>query len=253
MAEKKHVHVAPQYLTWRHVHADLGTGRVCLYDARIGMPDVVPAPPDPTMFEKTWWVLVHFPSRRWCCVKSKKKALGILDEIHKGQKNSLLLIPQKEEKAQVCAPAPARQETGPSIPDQSPAQEEAGEASQEFKATVVPEGLNFDKAFQFVFPVQRLTANLERLLVASNPIYDKEGRYCGEAPNYQAQIQAQKMAMEYHQGRPDVKPPTKEEKQPLTLQELRAKMVMSDEYRAGILEMVQDCAKEAASKKDKKP
>ena len=115
--------------------------------------------------------------------------------------------------------------------------------------TLVPEGMDFDKAMKLVFPVQRITANLEELLTASTQVFNKDGDVMGEQPAHQTRLQALKTLIEYHVGKAIEKEKTKEVKAPLTLQELRAKMVLSDEYRAGILEMAADCAKEAEARK----
>lgn len=102
---------------------------------------------------------------------------------------------------------------------------------------------------QHVFPIHRLTENYERLLHAQEEIFDREGHSVGFKESYAVQFQTLKALTEYMIGRAIEKEKTKEVKPPLTLQELRAKMVLSDEYRAGILEMAADCEREAAARK----
>ncbi len=247
-------HHAPQPISWRKLPPNLGEGLVRFYDARAGLPEVVDQPPSEHFREKgaAVWVLVHFPSRRWFAVKSKKAALSILDDIKAGKENPALekfrLSPAKASRS---APAPASK-----VPVENPAgeseapgdtapQENTSEAPANKAFTEVPEGLDFDKAMKLVFPVGRITKRLEMLLTASTSIYSKDGIYCGEREEYQVQLQALKTLIEYHQGRPNEKEKVKEVKPPLSIEELRRKMVMSDEYRAGFEEMVKQCAAEA--------
>lgn len=242
----------------RSVHANFGRGTVKLYDARIAVTAVMPAP-EQGAFDKARWVLVHFPSRHWIAVKSKALALSMLSDIRNGTASWEVdkLIP-KDIKPPARDRADARKKpalTPPTV-EAPPAPPKADGEQEKPKGpqigwTPVPEGLDFDKAMKLVFPVQRITQKLEALLTASTPIYS-DGAHVGDAPAHQTQLQALKTLIEYHVGKAIEKEKTKEVKPPLTLQELRAKMVLSDEYRAGILEMAADCAKEAEARKAKK-
>lgn len=250
---------APQPISWRKLPPNLGEGLVRFYDARLGLPEVLDQPPAAKFQEKgaAVWVLVHFPSRRWFAVKAKKAALSILDDIKAGKENKELEKFRLEPpKASRSAPAPASKKPVASPegesedPAAAPAQESASDAPTPKAFTEVPEGLDFDKAMKLVFPVGRITKRLEMLLTASTPIYSKDGIYCGEREEYQVQLQALKTLIEYHQGRPNEKEKVKEVKPPLSIEELRRKMVMSDEYRAGFEEMVKQCAVEAGQRRE---
>ena len=258
MSPAKAPPASPPPLSARVVPASLGgKGRVNLYDARSGLPALVNEPSGGAeFFGKVRYVLVHLPSRRWYATRSKRAALSILDEVKAGKATEIVrMLVQSEEKP----PARDRAHTKPKpvlsppvveVPPTPPVAAEEQEKPKEAEKgwTPVPDGLDFDKAMKLVFPVQRITGQLEELLTASTPIYS-DGEYCGESPAHQTRLQALKTLIEYHVGKAHEREKTKEVKPPLTLQELRAKMVLSDEYRAGILEMAADCAKEAEARK----
>lgn len=263
MPSAKATPASPPPLSARVVPAVLGKGRVNLYDARAGLPALVNEPPGGAeFFEKVRYVLVHLPSRRWYAIRSKRAALSILDEVKAGKlTETVKMLVQTEEKPPARGRAHTKQKpvlTPPVVEAAAPSPETSGEQEKPKEAekadfTPVPEGLGFEKAMQHVFPIQRLTENYERLLHAQEEIFDREGRSTGFREAYSVQFQTLKALTEYMIGRAIEKEKTKEVKPPLTLQELRAKMVLSDEYRAGILEMAADCAKEAAARKALKP
>lgn len=227
--------VGPQYISYRKVPESLGgTGRVCLYDSQGGLPETATEIPA-ALLKKLRWVLVHFPSRRTTGVKTKAAGLKILSEIHKGT-DSLQILPPVEKrekrtrkqkpvsKGPTPAPAPATPEPV-GEPSKAPAPAGAGEGDSEgleddFKPTEVPAGSTFDAAMQHVFPVQRITENLERLLVASVPIYSREGTYLGEEPQYNVRMQSLRTLIEYHQGRPNEKKEAPQEKKRMGYDEL---------------------------------
>lgn len=259
MSSAKATPASPPPLSGRVVPASLGKGRVNLYDARAGLPALVNEPPGGAeFFDKVRYVLVHLPSRRWYATRSKRAALSILDEVKAGKETEIVkMLVQNDEKPPARDRAHTKHKpvlTPPTV-EASPPPPEAAEEQEKPKPpendwTPVPEGLDFDKAMKLVFPVQRITQKLEALLTASTPIYS-DGAHVGDAPAHQTQLQALKTLIEYHVGKAIEKEKTKDVKPPLTLQELRAKMVLSDEYRAGILEMAADCAKEAEARKAK--
>jgi hypothetical protein len=242
---------ATQCISWRAVPDTLGTGRVRLYNADKGCPDLMPAALEGSL-KDTPWVLVHLPSRRWQAWASKDGALTVLRSIGEGeiQPDSSFLPPLDKKRSRVRAAARARE-----IPPSKGVSEGVSEGVLQppsppaAVATPVPDDLSFDKAMQHVFPVSKITAQIERLLHAEEEIYDREGTVIGSKPVFSTQFSMLKTLIEYHQGRPDVKPKTKDVKAPITIQELRAKMILSDEYRIGIIDMANDCAKISAARK----
>ena len=259
MTPVKATHASPPPLSARVVPAVLGKGRVNLYDARAGLPALVNEPPGgEEFFQKVRYVLVHLPSRRWYATRSKRAALSILDEVKSGKSTEIVrMLVQTDEKP--SPPARAHTKTkpvltppavvAPAAGTETQAEQDKSQEAKKTSGTPVPDGLVFDKAMQFVFPVQRLTENYERLLHAQEEIFDREGNSVGFREAYSVQFQTLKALTEYMNGRPIEKEKTKDVKPPLTIQELRAKMILSDEYRAGILEMAADCAKEAEARK----
>lgn len=265
MPSAKATPASPPPLSARVVPAVLGKGRVNLYDARAGLPALVNEPPGGAeFFEKVRYVLVHLPSRRWYASRSKRATLSILDEVKAGKGTEIVkMLVQSDEKPPARDRAHTKQKPvltppeakSPPTPDAAPGEQEKPKDAKDSEKpgwTPVPEGLDFDKAMKLVFPVQRITGQLEELLTASTPIYS-DGEYCGDSPAHQTRLQALKTLIEYHVGKAHEREKAKEVKPPLTLQEIRAKMVMSDEYRAGIVEMAADCEREAAARKALKP
>lgn len=254
--------IGPQYISYRKVPESLGEGRVCLYDSRGGLPETALPVPD-ALLKKLRWVLVHFPSRRFVGLKTKPAGLAYLADIHKGE-DKLGIVPkiernQKRPKKQTAASKPPTPAPAPAT--QAPVKEGVKEEKEEVKAeeverpdivvTEVPEGSSFDAAVQHVFPVSRITRELEMMLQASAPIYSKEGDYLGESPAYQVRMQALKTLMEYHQGRPGerVKPP--EEKKKLSYEELRAWVTGSPSALEYMERLCKDAAEAQAAAKEK--
>ena len=219
----------PQYVSYRKVSEALGgEGRVCLYDSKNGLPELV-KPPTASVLKTTRWVLVHFPSRHWAAVKTKPAGLRKLKEIMAGE-DPLGIVPQKAEtKGRAGAPSRASQEPLPRVDsaanEQAPldgggAEDEESPSRPAISLTEVPPGLNFDQAMQHVFPVERVMNEFERLLQASAPVYSREGDYLGENPVFNVQMTALRGLVEYHQGRPTEKEKPPEEKKRLSHEEL---------------------------------
>ena len=255
----------PQHVSYRNVPASLGSGRVSLYDARKGLPGLVPDVTDQDL-GRCHWVLVHYPSRRWHAVNSKARALSLLQEIHagevKGEIGNLLPKPAqtaperdhaRASKGRVKAPVPA-----PAAPVETPAPP-AGSADDEeegppvFQPTQVPLDAKFDAAMQLVFPPARLTAELERLLQATTPIYSKEGGYCGEQPAYTVQLQALKLSIEYHQGRPTEKEKPPEEKPRMSYDELKKWIFGNAAAQEYMQRLLDEARRQAAAGKTSTP
>jgi hypothetical protein len=126
-------------------------------------------------------------------------------------------------------------------------QQEPKPAANRMAYTAVPEGADFDQAMAHVFPVARLTQHFERLLMAEEEIYDKEGNCSGSKPAFTTQFQTLKALTEWHQGRPREREKKKEARPVLGIQELRQKLLISPEYRQAMLEMIRDCEAQAAA------
>lgn len=217
-------------------------GEVRLYDLRKGaLPEVVNTPPEALLAEWQYW-LVHFPSRRWVVVKGDRgEAMSVMKKLSRGE-DLLGVCPPKQSKtpsarARVC------------VRDEKGGENDAGEGEKPPPAamtfTPVPEGADFDQAMLHVFPVERLTQHFERLLVASEPVFDKEGNPAGERPAFTTQFQTLKALTEWREGKAREKEKKKHEKPVLGIQELRQKLLISPEYRQAMLEMIHDCAKQA--------
>lgn len=247
----------PQHISYRNVPPHLGGGRVSLYDARKGLPGLVPDVTDDNL-GRNHWVLVHYPSRHWFAVNSKARGLAVLQEIHSGELKTALgdLLPKPAEKPPVRGQARASKEpakapsTGAEKGEESPPPAGDGEddetpKSPPFHPTPVPIDAKFDAAMQLVFPPARLTAELERLLQATTPIYSKDGSYCGDEPAYSVQLQALKLSIEYHQGRPTEKEKPPEEKPRMSYDELK-KWIMGNAAAQEYMQRLLDEAKRLA-------
>lgn len=252
MAGQKPKSREPQPLTYRSVPKELGAGRVCLYDARGGLPDLLD-PPFPNLLKGMPWVLVHFPSRRQVLVKSKAKGIAYLKAIAKGE-DETGVVPKVEKKAKASKPdkKSAKPESGTASHVRARASnvEPAAEPPKEHEkpdlpdsgATPVPPGMTFDQAMQHVFPPQRLTAELERLLRATTEVFTKEGDSAGFQEAHMVQLQAAKTIISYHQGRPPEKEKPAPEKPKVTYEELE-KMIMTSEAAQEMMQRLLDKAR----------
>lgn len=231
------------------VPGSLGGGEARLYDVRkTNLPDVVETPAEALKAEWRFWV-VHFPSRRCAPLKGDRgQALAAMKKLERGQEDVAGVLPPKPAKAsrvraRVCVDDNPDGETGgqgegAAVSPQPPANRMA--------FTPVPEGADFDQAMMHVFPVQRLTQHFERLLVAEEDVFDKEGNCTGSRPAFTTQFQTLKALTEWHQGRPREREKKKDAKPVLGIQELRQKLLISPEYRQAMLEMIRDCEAQAA-------
>jgi len=242
MAKKKEeVPKPPQAESTRKLPDCLGGGEVRLYDAYKGLPDLVQTPPEKLLAECQWF-LVHFPSRKWVAVnagrlegmRQLKKLHGGVDEWHWLPTPTVKKSSKAKESSGTRTDASAREDAPPR------------------KYTEVPEGADFDQAMVAVFPVQRLMHEYERLLWASETVYDREGNEVGEKPAFTVQFQALRSLVEYHQGRPLEKAKKIDERPVLTLEEMREKMIKSPAYLEAIEEMMKE-AKAAAEIKRNAP
>ena len=225
-------------------------GEVRMYNLRkTALPDVVNTPAEKDASQWQWWA-VHFPSRRCAPVKSddRLEALRIMKQYMRGVDELGLVPPAKVKR--VAARASAREGKGaaagaPKAADGAPA--------NKIGFTRVPEGLEFDRAMAHVFPVERITREFERLLHASEPMFDKEGNEVGERPAFTVQFQTLKALTEWHVGRPREKEKKVESKPVLSITEMRKKALASPEYRAAVVEMMMDCEREAQRNAGVKP
>lgn len=239
----------PAPVTYRDVPAGLGKGRVSLYDSAVALPSLLEIPV-PALLKKCPWVLVHFPSRRHVLVKSKAAGLEVLREIHAG-KDSTGVVPKAEkdkgkrsggdkerakpEKSKAAVPAQARARAKKAAVEEkaggAASQEEESPADskkENFDFTVVPPGMTFDQAMQFVFPPQRLTMEMERLLRFKKKIITREGDELGDEDEPFVQGGMLKNIISYHQGRPAEKEKPPPEKKRVSYDELKTLVLTSD-------------------------
>lgn len=209
--------VGPQYISYRKVPLTLGgDGRVCLYDSKIGLPELVDF--STTALQAGRFVLVHYPTRRWLVIKSKALGLDVLRKIHNGENyNNWIVVPTAKKKVlrpRTRASAPATQEPVKepvllptiepvsSVAAAAPAETQES-AKSENKSTEIPVGVDFNAAMAHVFPDQTITGHFERLLTAEEPVYNaKDGAVMGWRPAFSVQFQALKALTEWRQGRP---------------------------------------------------
>lgn len=229
------------------VPSALGDGEVRLYDLRkSSLPDVPVTPPEAETAEWSFW-LVHFPSRRCVPVKGDRgEAMAAMKKLGRGQDVAGVLPPKPAKasraRARVCVtPEKPEGETG----GQGEGEKEA--PANRMAYTPVPEGADFDQAMAHVFPVARLTQHFERLLMAEEDVFDKDGNCTGSKPAFTTQFQTLKALTEWHQGRPREREKKKDTKPVLGIQELRQKLLISPEYRQAMLEMIRDCEAQAAA------
>lgn len=211
--------LGPQHVSFASVPAKSGTGRVSVYELKKGIPSVV-NPPTTESMKGMKWMLVHFPTRRWCLLKGTNEWREALQEIKKGN-NPHKILPEKEVKNKKSKP-PARagaspgpvQKTGPT-PTNEPPKELSG-----WRA--IDPSMSFDEAMKLAFPVTRIMGEFERLLTAEENVYDREGKQTGTRAVYVTQFQALKALTEWHQGRPGEKEKPPAEKKRLSHDELVA-------------------------------
>ncbi len=226
------------------VAESLGGGEVRLYNVRKSkLPDVVETPPEALLAEFSF-VLVHFPSRRCVVIKGDRgAALAAMKKLGRGENVEGLLPPKPSKpscvRARVCVKGEPAGETG------GQGDEEKKPPANRMAYTAVPEGADFDQAMAHVFPVARLTQHFERLLMAEEDVFDKDGNCTGSKPAFSTQFSTLKALTEWHQGRPREREKKKDAKPVLGIQELRQKLLISPEYRQAMLEMIQDCEAQA--------
>lgn len=225
------------------VPSSLGEGEVRLYDVRkTSLPDVV-EPPSEALLVEFQFVLVHFPSRRCVVVKGDRgAALAAMKKLGRGEDVEHVLPPKPSRaRVRVCVKEKPDEETG------GQGEGETKPPANRMAFTPVPEGADFDQAMAHVFPVSRLTQHFERLLMAEEDVFDKEGNWTGSKPAFATQFQTLKALTEWHQGRPREREKKKDQRPVLGIQELRQKLLISPEYRAAMLEMIRDCEAQASA------
>lgn len=223
------------------VPSSLGEGEVRLYNVRkTSLPDVL-EPPSEAMLAEFPFVLVHFPSRRCVVVKGDRgAALAAMKKLGRGEDVEHVLPPKPSRaRGRVCVKGDAIEAAGNEGKPKPPPNRMA--------FTPVPEGADFDQAMAHVFPVSRLTQHFERLLMAEEDVFDKEGNCTGSKPAFTTQFQTLKALTEWHQGRPREREKKKDQRPVLGIQELRQKLLISPEYRAAMLEMIRDCEAQASA------
>jgi hypothetical protein len=226
----------PVALTWRQVHPTLGKGRVSLFDARAGLPQLLAEFP-PELLKSMPWVVVHFPSRRAVLLKSKKLGLDYLKEVKDGEdklgltQSPVESVKKPSARARATKVDPKKEAVEPQKPD--PEETKAGDSKpkNEDGTTFVPEGMTFDQAMQHVFSPARITGEFERLLAAKRTIYTKDGDEVGDEIEWMARIQTLTRIVSYHQGRPPEKEKPPKEKAKMSLEELESLVMTSPAAR----------------------
>ncbi len=235
----------PKPMSTVAVAESCGGGEVRLYNVRKSkLPDVVEPPPEALLAEFQF-VVVHFPSRRCVVIKGDRgAALAAMKKLGRGENVQGLLPAKARKTSRVPARVCVKQLEADAEKQRD---EEVKPPVNRVAYTPVPEGADFDQAMAHVFPVSRLTQHFERLLMAEEDVFDKDGNCTGSKAAFTTQFQTLKALTEWHQGRPREREKKKTERPVLGIQELRQKMLMSPEYRLAMREMIDDCEKQAAA------
>lgn len=231
----------------RKVPDTLGGGEVRLYNLKKHpLPEVVNTPPEKNVAECDWW-FVHFPSRKCVAVPGgRPEGLRLLKKLEQG-KDELSWLPQKEVKkararagARVCVIADG---------DEGETQAEIKPKVKRFKGTPVAKDMDFDKAMKHVFPNGRITREIEKLLVAEDPVFDKEGNEVGYKPAHMVRKEAVKLMIEHAQGRAGEKPAPQPDKKKISYEQLEKMLLESPAARMffkGLIEKVEKAEQSAA-------
>lgn len=202
----------------RKVPDTLGGGEVRLYNLKKHtLPDVVNTPPEKALAECDWW-MVHFPSRKCVAVPGgRPEGLRLLKKLEQG-KDELGWLPQKAvKKARARAGARVCVKGGGAAGEEV---EAARPKVKPFRGTPVAPDMDFDRAMKHVFPNQRITREIEKLLVAEDPVFDKEGNEVGYKPAHMVRKEAVKLMIEHAQGRAGEKPAPQPDKKKVSYDEL---------------------------------
>jgi len=213
----------------RKITDTLGGGEVRLYNLKKHpLPDVVNTPPEKALAECDCW-LVHFPSRQCVAVPGgRAEGLRLLKKLAEG-KDEQGWLPRPEVKK-------ARARTGARVcviadGDEGETQAEAKPKVKKFRGTPVAKDMDFEKAMKHVFPNGRITREIEKLLVAEDPVFDKEGNEVGYKPAHMVRKEAVKLMIEHAQGRAGEKPAPQPDKKKVTYDELETMILGSQAAR----------------------
>lgn len=235
----------------RKIADSLGGGEVRLYNLKKHpLPEVVNTPPEQALAECDWW-LVHFPSRKCVAVpEGRSEGLRLLKKLENGKDELGWIPPQKVKggragtraRVGVCEDLEPPQ-GGATIPGDS----EVKPKVKRIKFTPVPKDMGFDAAMKHVFPNARITKEIERLLVAEDPVFDKEGNEVGYKPAHMVRKEAVKLMIEHAQGRAGEKPPPPPEKKKVSYDELEKQILSSKATRMVLKRLIESAdAAEAA-------
>jgi hypothetical protein len=233
----------------RKIADSLGGGEVRLYHLKKHvLPDVVNTPREQQLAECEWW-MVHFPSRTCVAVpEGRSEGLRLLKKLEQG-KDELGWIPLPKVKK---ARAGARSRVGVCVTAEEPLAEKEGKGEDKPKVkkmefTPVPPEMGFDAAMKHVFPNARITQEIEKLLVAEDPIFDKEGNEVGCKPAHMVRKEAVKLMIEHAQGRAGEKPPPPPDKKKVSYDELEKQILSSKATRMVLKRLIESAdAAEAA-------
>jgi hypothetical protein len=222
----------------------LGGGEVWFYNLKKHpLPDVVNTPPEKELAVCDCW-LVHFPSRRCVAVPAGRgEALRLLKKLEAG-KDELGWLPAKSRqkpRARARAGVCVKPEGGAPADPVSEKEEEPARPKVSF--TEVPPGLDFDRAMKHVFPNERITQEIEKLLAAADDIYDKDGGYVGSKAAWMVRKEAVKLMIDHAQGRPGEKPPPPPDKKKISYEELETMIMGSPASRAVLKRLIEKSEK----------
>jgi len=259
-------------ITAHKLSKEQGGGRVVFYEVRPG--DTPPVTVNADEIEDKRWICVLFPERwAWAC---KTRAAGLkevrgcetltnkLKELGDRGKKGKIKAGAKAKGKEGVAPTRARR-TKPAAPENPPEpmpdKEETPANSERAQRAPIPPDADFDAAMDIRFSVERVLDELDDLVTASTPVYNKDGDYMGDKPDYMTRLGAVKTVMAYREGlaRAREKPPPKERKigftelESMIMGSPQACTVMENLIRKARLHQAQLKAGLGAAKADKKP
>lgn len=96
------------------------------------------------------------------------------------------------------------------------------------------EGTSFNDALDSSFPLERIITEIEGLISAADPIFDKEGNHIGDKANFMARRDGLKMIIEYKEGKAREREKAKETAKRITFDELKGRLLKSEANCKGL-------------------
>ena len=222
---------APQFTTYRKTHEKFGTGRVCLYAARGGLPPVVNTPTAKELKKLPWW-LVHYPSRKCGGVATEAEGVRVCEQAKLGVE-VLGLMPEIKPKGRARVRAD-RSEGGQKGGQKADAAEEdapkRGGGKRGRKKLEFTADMTFDQKMGLAFPDERIILEINELLQAEEDLV-VQGAVVGSKPHFQTRFQTLKMLIEHNKGRPVEKLPATPPKKTVSWEELKTMITTSESAR----------------------